>query len=54
MTGQDIVTDVAEAVALAEGEAGVLDVVRAVARGGSGSVRAVSRATELPVPLVSA
>ena len=54
MTGVDIVADVAGAVALAEGEAGVLDVVRAVARAGSGSVRAISRSTELPVPLVSA
>jgi N4-bis(aminopropyl)spermidine synthase len=54
MSGVDIVADVAGAVALAEGEAGVLDVVRTVARGGSGSVRAISRSTELPVPLVSA
>jgi predicted methyltransferase len=54
MSGLDIVADVAGAVTLAEGEAGVLDVVRAVARGGSGSVRAISRSTELPVPLVSA
>jgi predicted methyltransferase len=54
VSGADIVADVAGAVALAEGEAGVLDVVRTVARGGSGSVRAISRSTELPVPLVSA
>jgi predicted methyltransferase len=54
MNDGGIVSDVAAAVALAEGEAGVLDVVRAVARAGGGSVRAVSRATELPVPLVSA
>jgi predicted methyltransferase len=54
MTSSGIVADVARAVALAEGETGVLDVVRAVARRGSGSVRALSRSTELPVPLVSA
>lgn len=54
MTSAAIVTDVADAVALAEGEAGVLDVVRAAARLGPVSVRALSRATELPVPLVSA
>jgi N4-bis(aminopropyl)spermidine synthase len=54
MTVPQVVTDVADAVTLAEGEAGVLDVLGAVARVGSGSVRAVSRATELPVPLVSA
>ena len=54
MSGTDIVADVAGAVSLAEGEAGVLDVVRTVARSGSGSVRSISRSTELPVPLVSA
>lgn len=54
MSDAGLVADVAASVALAEGEAGVLDVVRAIARGGCGSVRAVSRATELPVPLVSA
>jgi predicted methyltransferase len=54
VSGVEIVADVARTVALAEGEAGVLDVVRALARGGPASVRAISRATELPVPLVSA
>lgn len=54
MTSAEIVTDVAGAVRLAEGEAGVLDVVRAVARLGPASIRSVSRATELPVPVVSA
>jgi predicted methyltransferase len=54
MTPGEIVADVAGAVRLAEGEVGVLDVVRAVARLGPVSVRSVSRATELPVPLVSA
>lgn len=54
MSAPEIVADVVDNVGLAEGETGVLDVVRAVARKGSASVRAVSRATELPVPLVSA
>jgi N4-bis(aminopropyl)spermidine synthase len=54
MTSAEIVADVARNVRLAEGEVGVLDVVRAVARLGPASVRAVSRTTELPVPLVSA
>jgi predicted methyltransferase len=54
MTSAEIVADVAGAVRLAEGERGVSDVVRAAARLGPVSVRAISRATELPVPLVSA
>jgi predicted methyltransferase len=54
MTARTIVSDVAAAVKLAEGEAGVADVVRTVARLGPVAVRTVSRATELPVPLVSA
>jgi predicted methyltransferase len=54
MTPREIVADVAGAVRLVEGETGVLDVVRAVARLGPASIRTVSRATELPVPLVSA
>ena len=49
-----IVSEVAAAVGLAEGEAGVGDVVRAVARFEPVAVRKVSRATELPVPIVSA
>jgi predicted methyltransferase len=49
-----IVADVAAAVGLAEGEAGVRDVLRAVARREPVAVRALSRATELPVPIVSA
>jgi predicted methyltransferase len=49
-----IVSDVAGAVGLAEGEAGVRDVLRAVSRREPVAVRQVSRATELPVPLVSA
>jgi N4-bis(aminopropyl)spermidine synthase len=54
MTSAEIVADVAGSVRLAEGEVGVLDVVRAVARLGPVSIRSVSRTTELPVPLVSA
>lgn len=54
MTPADVVADVAGSVRLAEGEVGVGDVVRAAARLGPASVRAISRATELPVPLVSA
>jgi predicted methyltransferase len=49
-----IVAEVAAAVGLAEGEAGVRDVLRAVARREPVAVRKVSRATELPVPIVSA
>ncbi len=49
-----IVEEVAAAVGLAEGEAGVRDVLRAVARREPVAVRKVSRATELPVPIVSA
>ena len=54
MTEQRIVSDVASVVGLAEGEAGVRDVIRTVARLEPVAVRAVSRATELPVPFVSA
>ena len=49
-----VVDEVAEAVGLAEGPAGVLDVVRTVARLEPVAVRRISRATELPVPFVSA
>jgi predicted methyltransferase len=49
-----IVGEVAVAVGLAEGEAGVRDVLRVVARREPVAVRKVSRATELPVPIVSA
>jgi predicted methyltransferase len=50
----EIVSEVAAAVGLAEGEAGVHSVVRTVARFEPVAVRKVSRATELPVPIVSA
>jgi predicted methyltransferase len=49
-----IVREVVEAVRLAEGEAGVHDVLRAVRRDGPVSTRELSRATGLPVPIVAA
>jgi predicted methyltransferase/DNA-directed RNA polymerase subunit RPC12/RpoP len=49
-----IVHEVAAAVGLAEGDAGVRDVVRAAVRLEPAAVRKISRATELPVPIVSA
>jgi predicted methyltransferase len=48
-----IVRDVAEAVGLAEGEAGVRRVAAAIARLEPVSIRRVSRAVELPVPIVA-
>jgi predicted methyltransferase len=48
-----IAAEVADAVRLAEGPAGVRAVVRAIGRG-VGSTRAVGRATSLPLPLVAA
>ncbi len=50
----EVLSEVAAAVGLAEGEDGVRDVVRAVGRLEPVAVRRVSRATELPVPIVSA
>src|SRR5215469_8811968 len=49
-----IVTQVAAAVGLAEGEAGVRDVLRVVARGEPAPTSQVSRTAELPVPIVTA
>jgi predicted methyltransferase/DNA-directed RNA polymerase subunit RPC12/RpoP len=49
-----IVGEVAGAVGLAEGEAGVRDVIRTVARHEPVAVRGISRTTELPVPFVAA
>jgi len=54
MNGDVIAGEVAASVGLAEGEAGVRDLVRALARLEPVAVRKLSRATELPVPLVSA
>jgi predicted methyltransferase len=49
-----IVRDVAAAVGLAEGESGVRAIVRTLARLEPVSIRAISRAVELPVPIVAA
>jgi predicted methyltransferase len=49
-----IVADVSRVVGLAEGEAGVRDLLRSVARLEPVAVRTLSRATELPVPFVAA
>lgn len=49
-----IVAEVAAAVGLAEGEAGVRDVLRVVARSEPVPTSQVSRAAELPVPIVTA
>jgi N4-bis(aminopropyl)spermidine synthase len=49
-----IVTDVAAAVRLAEGESGVRDVLRVIARAEPVPTSQVSRLAELPVPIVTA
>lgn len=49
-----IVTQVATAVGLAEGEAGVRDVLRVVSRSEPAPTSQVSRIAELPVPIVTA
>jgi predicted methyltransferase len=49
-----VIADVATAVGLAEGRSGVSDVLRAIARSEPVAVREVSRAAELPVPIVAA
>src|SRR5215469_1073374 len=49
-----IVTQVAAAVGLAEGESGVRDVLRVVARAEPAPTSQVSRLAELPVPIVTA
>ena len=49
-----VVADVAAAVGLAEGQSGVRDVLRAIAASEPVAVREVSRAAELPVPIVAA
>ncbi len=53
LDAERVAAEVAGAVRLAEGSAGVRAVVRAIARG-AGSTRAVGRATSLPLPLVAA
>src|ERR1039457_7414152 len=49
-----VVAEVASAVGLAEGGSGVRDIPRAIPRGEPVAARDVSRAAELPVPLVTA
>lgn len=53
LDAERVAGEVADAVGLAEGPAGVRAVVRSVARG-AGSTRAVGRETALPLPLVAA
>jgi N4-bis(aminopropyl)spermidine synthase len=50
----EVVTDVAVAVGLAEGEAGVRDILGAVLGAEPAAVREISRLAELPVPIVAA
>jgi predicted methyltransferase len=52
--GGAVVAEVAAAVGLAEGEDGVREVLRVVGRHEPVAVRRISRATELPVPIVAA
>ena len=54
MSEDELLREVAAAVGLREGTAGVRDVVRATARFEPVAVRKLSRATALPVPIVSA
>ncbi len=49
-----IIAEAAAAVGLAEGEAGVRDVLRAIAVSGTSPASRVSRSTGLPVPIVAA
>jgi predicted methyltransferase len=54
MDMDSVIADVASAVGLAEGRAGVGDVLRVIARNEPVAVRDVSRMAELPVPIVAA
>src|ERR1700751_758107 len=54
MDMDSVTADVALAVGLAEGPAGVSDVLRGPPRGEPVAVRDVSRMAELPVPIVAA
>ena len=49
-----VATEVASAVGLAEGPAGVMDVLRVISRAEPVAAREVSRLAELPVPIVAA
>jgi N4-bis(aminopropyl)spermidine synthase len=54
MDADSILAAVASNVGLAEGEAGVRDIIRAIARREPVAVREVSRVVEVPVPIVAA
>jgi predicted methyltransferase len=54
MNLDDVVTQVAAAVGLAEGESGIRDILSAVLAAEPGAVREIARLAELPVPIVAA
>jgi N4-bis(aminopropyl)spermidine synthase len=54
MNLDDVVTQVAAAVGLAEGESGIRDILAAVLAAEPGAVREIARLAELPVPIVAA
>jgi hypothetical protein len=54
MNLDDVVTQVAAAVGLAEGESGIRDILAAVLVAEPGAVREIARLAELPVPIVAA
>jgi N4-bis(aminopropyl)spermidine synthase len=54
MNLDDVVTQVAAAVGLAEGESGIRDILAAVLTAEPAAVREVARLAELPVPIVAA
>src|SRR5690348_9912121 len=54
MNLDDVVTEVAAAVGLAEGESGIRDILAAVLSAEPGAVREIARLAELPVPIVAA
>lgn len=54
MNMDEVVTEVAAAVGLAEGESGIRDILAAVLAVEPGAVREVARLAELPVPIVAA
>lgn len=54
MNLDDVVTQVAAAVGLAEGESGIRDILTAVLAAEPGAVREIARLAELPVPIVAA
>jgi predicted methyltransferase len=54
LSASELLRDVAQAVALVEGEGGIRDVLRIVAAHEPVAVRRISRSSELPVPIVAA